>query len=95
MGGENHDPISGDLVQFLHEDRAFGFKCANNLKVMYDRAPDVDWRAVFRECGADSFDRSDNAGTETPRSRKQHLNAADRRRFFGLGGGDGVKGTQL
>ena len=44
--GEDHDRPVGNLVELVHEDRAFGFEVLDHVAVVDDLAADVDGRSV-------------------------------------------------
>lgn len=82
MGGKDHHCAPRHLVQFLDEDRAFGFERANNGNVMNDRAPNEDWRSVNGQSIPYRIDCPSDAGAETARSGKKDAERSQRLRIW-------------
>ena len=71
MGGKDHRHVVGDLVQFIDEDGALGFKPFDHEAVMDDLVADIDGSAVFLQGDFDDLDRAVHPGTEAAGAGQQ------------------------
>jgi hypothetical protein len=58
---------SGDLADLIHEERAFGLQCLDDVPVVHDLVADVDGRAEALKRALDDLDRPLDTRAETPR----------------------------
>ena len=85
VGGEDHRPIGGALVEFLDEDRALVAQPVHHEAVVHDFVAHIDRSAPFLEGHLDDLDCPVDAGAEAARCGKvegQGIGHGPRHRSF-------------
>ena len=80
MGGEDHRPAVGHLVELLDEDRALTFQGLHDLAIVHDLVAHVDRPAIALDRALHDLDGAIDAGAEAARAGEQ-----DRERLLCLG----------
>ena len=65
MGGKDGDAARRHLVQFIDEIGALGAQAFDDMAIMDDLMPDIDWGAEFIDGAFDNFDGAFDTGTKT------------------------------
>ncbi len=61
MCGKDHGAVIGAFIQFFDENSALIPQAINNVFVVHNLVPHVDWRPPFLECHFNDLDRTINA----------------------------------
>ena len=67
MRAKNNRHTIGNFVQLLNEDRALSLQRIDDIAVMDDLVPDIDWRAITLDRQIDDLYRPINTSAKAAR----------------------------